>query len=569
MKANKKQRKHKMRQIGFSRMGLLLFGIVGGLALQSQAAGLDKLVETDSLERIATGFNFTEGPVWHPDGYLLFSDVKANTIYKWIPDGTVEAFRSPSGYSNGLTFDTQGRLIACEHSNRRISRTEPDGTVVTLAGEYNGSRLNSPNDTVVKSDGSIYFTDPPWGLLSGMGGPAAQELSFQGLYRWSPDGETLVLLAADLHRPNGLAFSPDETVLYVAETTSSTVYAYDVQPNGLLANRRGFAQASGPDGMAMDVRGNLYVASGSGVQVFNREGTSLGHIATPESTRNCTFGGDDYRTLFITAGNSVYRVQITVPGARPTPDFNGDGKIDIADIGIMADHWRTDSSRYDIGPGPFGDGIVDTADLEVLMSYWGQELYDPYLIAHWPLDETEGLFTVNSVSGNDGIVFGDPVWQPDGGQVNGALEFDGIDDMIIAKFVLNPDEGPFTVFAWVKGGGPDQVIMSQQSGVNWLQLDIDGTVMTELTKSGGRTTGVPLYSETMITDDNWHRIGFVWDGSQRTLYVDDIPVALDSQSSLGGSTGGLVIGVGQGDQDGTFWSGMIDDVRVYDRVVAP
>ncbi|MCH7919208.1 MAG: SMP-30/gluconolactonase/LRE family protein [Planctomycetes bacterium] len=558
-----------MRQIDFSRVGLFLIGIVGGFALSGQAAGIDKLVEADSFERIATGFNFTEGPVWHPDGYLLCSDVRANTIYQWMPDGTVEAFRSPSEYANGLTFDRQGRLITCEHRTRRISRTEPDGTTVTLAGEYDGRHLNSPNDTVVKSDGSVYFTDPPWGLLSGMGGPAAQELPFQGLYRWSPDDEALVLLAADLNRPNGLAFSPDETVLYVAETTSGTIYAYDVQPNGLLVNRRGFAQVSGPDGMTMDMRGNLYVASGSGVQVFNRQGTFLGRIATPESARNCTFGGDDHKTLFITAGNSVYRVQLTVPGARPTPDFNGDGKIDTADISIMADHWKTDSPRYDIGPGPFGDGIVDGADLEVLMGYWGQELYDPFLIAHWLLDETTGMFTVNSVSGDDGIVLGNPVWQPESGHVKGALEFDGIDDMIIANFSLNPEEGPFSVFAWIKGGAPGQVILSQENGVNWLQLDVDGTLMTELAESFRQIAGVPLYSVTVIADDNWHRLGFVWDGSQRILYVDDIPVALDSQSGLDSSTGGLIIGAGPGGQAGTFFSGLIDDVRIYDRVVTP
>ena len=134
---------------------------------------------------------------------------------------------------------------------------------------------------------------------------------------------------------------------------------------------------------------------------------------------------------------------------------------------------------------------------------------------------------------------------------------------------MDPEEGPFSVFAWIQGGAPGQVIISQQTGVNWLQIDADGTLMTELTKSGGRTLGVPLYSGTVITDGNWHRIGFVWDGSQRILYVDDIPVALDDQGSLGGSTGGMVIGVGQGNQADTFWSGMIDDVRIYDRVVEP
>jgi hypothetical protein len=141
--------------------------------------------------------------------------------------------------------------------------------------------------------------------------------------------------------------------------------------------------------------------------------------------------------------------------------------------------------------------------------------------------------------------------------------------MIIGNASVNPADGPFSVFAWVKGGAPGQVILSQQGGVNWLKVDTDGTLMTELAKSGGRAQGTSLYSETMIADGNWHRIGFVWDGAQRILYVDDLPVALDSQTSLGGSTGGLVIGVGTENQAGSFWSGMIDDVRIYDRVVEP
>ena len=562
-----------MKQIGFSRMGLLLFGIVGSLLLRVQAAGIDELVEADSLEQIAAGFRFTEGPVWHPDGYLLFSDVRANTIYKWMPNGTVEAFRSPSGYANGLVFDRRGRLITCEHRNRRISRTEPDGTVVTLAREYNGSRLNSPNDTVVKSDGSVYFTDPPWGLLANMGGPGSQELSFQGLYRLSPDGETLALLAADLNRPNGLAFSPDETVLYVAETTSGTVYAYDVQPDGLLANRRVFTQTGGPDGMTMDMRGNLYVASGSGVAVFNSKGTHLGNIGTSESTRNCAFGGDDHRTLFITAGSSVYRVQMTVSGARPTPDFNGDGKIDNADISMMADHWKTDSPRYDIGPGPFGDGTVDAADLEVLMSYWGQELYDPSLIAHWMLDETEGDIAFDNAAANDATVMGAAVWQPAVGQVDGALQFDGINDYVQTPFVLNPKDGTFSVFAWIKGGMPGQVILSQAEGVNWLGADpVEGRLMTTLTQPEGRfalPTSV-LVSDVIVTDGNWHEIGLVWDGSDRILYVDDAEVARDTLSDgMKGAESGLYMGAGQDLAEGSLWSGLIDDVRIYDRVIEP
>jgi gluconolactonase len=301
-------------------MALLLFGIVGGSMICTQAAGIDALVEADTLEQIATGFSFTEGPVWHPDGYLLFSDIPGNTIHKWLPDGSVETFRSPSGHANGLIFDRQGRLIACEHSNRRVSRTEPDGTIVTLVSEYDGSRLNSPNDAVVKSDGSIYFTDPPFGLTADYGIPGIQELPFEGVFRLSPDGETLELLETELF-PNGLAFSPDEKVLYVMAQEPGRIYAYDVQPDGLLANRRVFTDLSAfPDGMKVDIMGNLYVTNNSlAVQVYDSEGMHLGDIVTPEPASNCGFGGDNNCTLFITADTSVYRVQMKVQGALPHP----------------------------------------------------------------------------------------------------------------------------------------------------------------------------------------------------------------------------------------------------------
>jgi len=313
-----------MRQIGFPQMALLLFVIVGGSVLCSQAANIDELVEADTLEQIATGFSFTEGPAWHPDGYLLFSDISANTIYKWLPDGTVETFRSPSGHANGLTFDRRGRLIVCEYSNRRVSRTEPDGTIVTLASEYNGSSLHSPNDAVVKSDGSIYFTDLYIeGAEEYYGWPMiTPELLFNGVFRLSPDGETLELLESNIDMPNGLAFSPDEKVLYVADIMNGTVYAFDVQPDGLLANRRVFTHLSGyPDGMTVDMRGHLYVTDSMlGVQVFDSEGIHLGDIVTPEPPANCAFGGADNRILFITAVTSVYRVQMKVQGALPYPD---------------------------------------------------------------------------------------------------------------------------------------------------------------------------------------------------------------------------------------------------------
>ena len=265
-------------------------------------------------EVIAKNLMFTEGPVWRPEGYLLFSDIPANIIYKWKPGGELEKFRSPSGNSNGLTLDKRGRLIACEHGNRRVSRTELDGSISVLAENYKGKRLNSPNDVVVKSDGSIYFTDPPYGVQ-----PNQRELDFQGVYRISPDGE-LTLLVDDFVKPNGLAFSPDEKILYIADTDKKHVRAFDLNPDGTLANGRVFADLSGekqhgPDGMKVDIDGNLYVTSGV-TWIFDSKGKHLGNIVTPEAPANCAFGDDDYKTLYITARTSVYRVRVKVQGMK-------------------------------------------------------------------------------------------------------------------------------------------------------------------------------------------------------------------------------------------------------------
>ena len=267
---------------------MLVIGLVGVLMQPVQAAHLNDLIESGEPVRIAGGFRFTEGPLWHPNGYLLFSDILADTIYKWTSGEGIEVFRSPSGYSNGLTFDRQGRLIACEHVNRRVSRTNHDGTIVTLASEYDGLRLNSPNDAITRSDGSIYFTDPPYGLTAEYGIPGVQELPFQGVYRLSTDGKTLTLLTSDMNRPNGLAFSPDEKVLYVADSQDWAVYVFNVQPDGSLANQRKFAATNGwPDGVAVDVRGNLYVTlNRPAVQVFTSSGEDLGLIEMPEETEN-------------------------------------------------------------------------------------------------------------------------------------------------------------------------------------------------------------------------------------------------------------------------------------------
>jgi N-acetylneuraminic acid mutarotase len=251
----------------------------------------------------------------------------------------------------------------------------------------------------------------------------------------------------------------------------------------------------------------------------------------------------------------------------PPPDFNGDGTVNIRDLLRLIESWGQNDPTVDIAP-TFGDGIVDALDLELLMSYWKQPIDDPTLIAHWGLDEAEGNIAYDSAGVNDASVVGEHVWQPDAGKIGGALALDGIDDCVVAPHTLNPADGPFSVFAWVQGGAPGQVVISQLNGANWLGADNTlGSLMTQLCTSG--RGGGPLQSATDITDGSWHRIGLVWDGVYRVIYVDDIPVAEDTQRDLEGCTGGLKIGGGIDSATGTFWAGLIDDVRIYNRAVSP
>jgi len=249
----------------------------------------------------------------------------------------------------------------------------------------------------------------------------------------------------------------------------------------------------------------------------------------------------------------------------PVVDFNGDGIVDSADMCIMVDHWGTDEPLCDIGPTPFGDGIVDVQDLIVL----AEHLFTyPGTVAYWKLDETEGDIATDSAGQHDGTLHREPLWQPTAGAVDGALQFDGVDDYVSTDFVLNPADGEFSVFVWIKGGAPGQVVIAQKDGVNWLCADtLEGNLMTEL-KGTGRGAAA-LLSQTIITDGNWHRIGLVWDGSHRTLYVDDVAVAEDAQANLEGSNNSLYIGTGNAMQAGAYWSGLIDDVRIYNRAVIP
>jgi lysophospholipase L1-like esterase len=267
------------------------------------------------------------------------------------------------------------------------------------------------------------------------------------------------------------------------------------------------------------------------------------------------------------AGMLAEIVASVILGFRFLPDFNGDGKIDMEDLITLIDHWGKNEPALDVAPAPLGDGMVDRADLEVLMTFWEEEINDPTLIAHWPLDEAAGGTAHNSVAGNDDFVIGDPVWQPVGGMVDGAIRLDGVDDYIIASPALNSEDGSFSVLAWVKGGAPDQGVMSEPMSANWLTIDAEGKLMTEL---GGTALVVkPGIPGSTITDGNWHRIGVALDGSHVELYIDSVMVASDVQVDVGITASSLNIGVGKSYMPGSYWSGLIDDVRIYNRAVKP
>jgi len=294
------------------------------------------------LEKIATGLLQPEGPLWKDGVGLLFSDIKRNLIYVWSPlDGSVKAYLQPSDSSNGITFDQQGRLVLTQMRLRRVARQELDGTITPLASTYNGKRFNSPNDIVVKSDGSVFFTDPDFNIPFGQ----TRELSFKGIYRITPTG-VLVLLDSTFDKPNGICFSPDEKKLYVNESARCLIYVWDVIGDSLLINKKLFytIPASGyADGMKVDSAGNLYCAGPTGVWIVSPTGQSLGRIAMAENPSNCAWGDNDRKSLYMTAGSSLYRIRTITTGLNeerqsPVPDkfelfqnypnpFNGSTKL--------------------------------------------------------------------------------------------------------------------------------------------------------------------------------------------------------------------------------------------------
>lgn len=293
---------------------------MGNLQLSPKMARM--MPPEQEIEELGNGYEVAEGPLWwQEDGYLLFNEVRGNRRRKWSPSEGVSLIQEPSHNANGLTRDLLGRLILCEGGARRVTRVEANGDITVVADSYHGRQLNRPNDVVVKSDGSIYFTDP--------GAPDPDlELDFSGVYRVSPDLSTITLLVRDVVFPNGLAFSPDESILYIDDYRRGHIRAFDMQPNGALAlatdrvfcvlrNPRPIGP-EGPDGMKVDVEGNVYCTGPGGVWIIDNHGEHLGTILTGAQTTNVGWGGEDWKTLFITTFGAIGRIQLKIPGV-PVP----------------------------------------------------------------------------------------------------------------------------------------------------------------------------------------------------------------------------------------------------------
>jgi gluconolactonase len=275
-----------------------------------------------TFETLGTGFQFTEGPVWHPvEQHLTFSDMPGDIMRRWDAKGGVKTLRQPAAKSNGLAYDAQGRLLICEHATSQVKRLEANGELTIIASHHQGKELNSPNDIIVKRDGAIYFSDPTYGRMDVYGVPRAQDLDFQGVYRIDPVTGDVRLLADDFAQPNGLCLSLDETRLFVNDTDRQHIRVFDVTDDGGLSGGQVWAETRGegqgaPDGMKLDIVGNVYCCGPGGIHIFGADATCLGVIRMSEYVANFCWGDGDYRSLYITASTSLYRIRTRIPG-RP------------------------------------------------------------------------------------------------------------------------------------------------------------------------------------------------------------------------------------------------------------
>ena len=284
----------------------------------------DVVEENLELETLVDGFAFTEGPIWHPhEQHLTFSDIPSNRMHRWKESSGVSVYREPSNMSNGNTYDGSGRILSCEHATSRVTREESDGSLTVIASHYQGKALNSPNDIVVRNNGDVYFTDPTYGREDHTGIVRETELDFQGLYRVDAATGELELLASDFQQPNGLAFTPDQQEMYVADTPRMHIRKFQIDDSGTLSGGDVFAESTGtgagaPDGLKVASTGHVFCAGPGGVHVYAADGCCLGVIQTPAFCANFTWGGDALKTFFLTSSNHLYRTQVKVAG---TPLF--------------------------------------------------------------------------------------------------------------------------------------------------------------------------------------------------------------------------------------------------------
>jgi gluconolactonase len=317
-----------------------LIGLLSGILIGT-AHCQSPVITNPLVEKIWGGFSFVEGPLWVDTLGLLFSDIPANKVYRWSLDSTITVYLTPSGNSNGLALDGQGRLLLAQHGPRQVARVEDNGTLSPLATHYDDKRLNSPNDLAVKSDGSIFFTDPPYGLMD-QGGTS--ELGYNGIYRISPSGD-VQLLDNSLYRPNGIAFSPDESKLYVSDCEATRIYVWDVVDDTTLGNKRQFsdiAWSGCTDGMKVDGAGYVYSTGPTGIWIFSPDGKIIDTITVPEQTTNCGWGGTDRTILYVTSGKSIYRIRSGKP---------------VTSVGAVKDITGNIIPELNCFPNPFEDVI--------------------------------------------------------------------------------------------------------------------------------------------------------------------------------------------------------------------
>lgn len=520
------------------------------------------------LQKIATGYSFTEGPAVDAAGNLFFTDQPNNKIMKLSTDGTISTFLSPCGRANGLFFDRHGNLWACADYHNELWKIDPNGVVTVVVSNYQGKLLNGPNDLWIRRLGGLYITDPLWSRSWWDHRSGKALVSGKHVYYLAPDMMTLIQVTTDLQQPNGIIGTPDGRYLYIGDYDGNKTYRYNIQSDGTLTGKRLFC-SQGSDGMTIDEEGNIYLTK-SGVAVFDRLGNKIETISVPETTTNVTFGGADGRTLYITAGGSLYSLQMRVKGASPSPDLNADERVDFLDYANLTQSWKKDDPNIDLGPTSIGDGIVDIKDLTLLAENWLGQFLPDELKAYWKFDEASGSFAFDSIGTLKAMVIGDKLWMPEGGKVDGALKFDGLNDYASVSYAYGPAGGPFSFSVWIKDGGPGQVIISQASFADWLSIDQDGKLLVSLTTTTGRF-GIPaLATDVIVNDGNWHHVHVTWNGSVRIVYIDGIEAARDSETRvLQTSTNGLYFGTDYARTAGTFWSGSIDELRIYDNVVAP